>query len=79
MRRIAAEIPLTIVATGVLAGLVFVAGTAIVPPAPPVALAYTPRPGPCTPSYCDPPEVMPAEAGSPEPRTEATGTVPEAR
>ena len=79
MRCIAAEIPVTIVAACMVAGLVFVAGSAIAPSTPPIALAYTPQPALCTPSYCDPPEVTLAQAGSPEPRTEATGTVPEAR
>lgn len=79
MRRIAVEIPLTIVAACVMAGLVFVDGIAIPPSTPPIALAYTPRPALCTPSYCDPPEITPAEAGSPETRAEATGTVAEAR
>ena len=79
MRRIAAELPLTIVAACVVASLVFVAGSAIPPSTPPVALAYTPRPALCTPSYCDPPEITLAQAGSPEPQAEATGTVSEAR
>ena len=79
MRRIAVEIPLMIVAACVMAGLVFVAGSAIAPAAPPVAMAYTPRPALCTPSYCDPPEVTLAAAGSPEPQAEATGTVQEER
>ena len=79
MRRIAVEIPLTFVAACVVAGLVFVAGSAIPPSAPPVALAYTPQPALCTPSYCDPPEIALTDVGSPEPRTEATSTVSEAR
>jgi len=79
MRRIAVEIPLTIVAACLVASLVFVAGIAIAPSAPPAALAYTPQPALCTPSYCDPPEVTLAEAGSPEPHAEATSTVSEAR
>ena len=65
MRRIAVEIPLTIAAAGLVAGLVFIAGTAIAPSSPQVALAYTPQPAPCTPSYCDPSEIRPAETGSP--------------
>ena len=79
MRRIAVETPLTIVAACLVASLVFVAGSAIAPSTPPVALAYTPRPALCTPSYCDPPEITLAEAGSTEPHAEATGTVSEAR
>ena len=79
MRRIAVEIPLTFVAACLMASLVFVAGSAIVPSSPPIALAYTPQPALCTPSYCDPPAIILAEAGSPEPRAEATGTVAEAR
>ena len=77
MRRITVEIPLMIVAAGVVAGLVFIAGMGIASSTPPVALAFTPRPALCTPSYCDPPEVMPAEVGSPEPRAEATSAVAE--
>jgi hypothetical protein len=78
MRRIAVEIPLTIVAACLVASLVFVAGNAIAPSAPPVALAYTPQPALCTPSYCDPSELSLAGAGAPEPRAEATSTVEEA-
>jgi hypothetical protein len=65
MRRIVVEIPLMIIAAGVVASLVFIAGTAIAPSTPPVALAYTPQPALCTPSYCDPPEPSLAGAGSP--------------
>jgi hypothetical protein len=78
MRRIAVEIPLTIVAACLVASLVFVAGSALPPSAPPTALAYTPQPALCTPSYCDPPEVTLAEAGSPEPLADATSSIPEA-
>jgi hypothetical protein len=78
MRRIAVEIPLMIVAACVVASLVFVAGIAITPSDPPVALAYTPQPALCTPSYCDPSEHSLAGAGAPEPRAEATSTVEEA-
>ena len=79
MRRIAVEIPLTIVAACVVASLVFVAGIAIAPSAPPAALAYTPQPVLCTPSYCDPSDLSLDGAGSQEPRVEATSTVAEAR
>ncbi|HZO27639.1 MAG TPA: hypothetical protein VFH48_16810 [Chloroflexota bacterium] len=78
MRRIAVEIPLTIVAACLVASLVFVAGNAIGPSTPPVALAYTPQPALCTPSYCDPSEVTLVAAGSPEPQAEATSALQEA-
>jgi hypothetical protein len=79
MRRIAVELPLTIVAACLMASLVFVAGSAIAPSTSPIVLAYTPRPALCTPSYCDPPAVTLAEVGSPAPYADATSTVPEAR
>lgn len=79
MRRIAVEIPLTIVAACLVASLVFVAGSAIAPSARPAALAYTPQPALCTPSYCDPSDLSLAEVASPAPHAEATSTVAEAR
>ena len=77
MRRIAVEIPLTIVAACVVASLVFVAGSAIEPSTPPVALAFTPQPALCTPSYCDPSELSLAGAGSQEFLPEVTSAVAE--
>jgi len=79
MRRIAAEIPVTFVAACLVAGLVFVAGSAIAPSTPPVALAYTPQLALCTPSYCDPSEITLTQAGSPGPQVDATSPVPEPR
>lgn len=78
MRRIVVELPLTIVAACLIAALVWVAGSAIMPSLPPVALAYTPQPALCTPSYCEPSEVPIIEGGSPMPGSPNTGTAEEA-
>ena len=77
MHRIAVEIPLMIVAAGVVASLVFVAGSAIEPSTPPVALAFTPQSALCTPSYCDPSELSLTGAGSQELLPEVTSVVAE--
>lgn len=79
MRRIAIDVSAMVLTAGVMVVLVFVAGSAITPSTPPVALAYTPQPELCTLSYCDPPALTPARAGSPEPGVEATDTITEAR
>jgi len=77
MRRIAVELSVAAIATAVMVGLVLIAGSAIGSAAESLIVSYTVRPSLCTPSYCEPPELVPTTAMPAEPPSEAKAAVPD--
>ena len=68
MHRIAVELPIMTVTAALMASLVLIAGTVMEASTEPIAPSLTLRPGLCTVSYCEPPElVLTANARSESP------------